>query len=142
MTKAKPEAPATCDNCGSERLERFEATAPDGAVLEILRCIHCAAERITPVGRNAGTGVGTAMVPGSSREAIGPEDALGPGPKRGDYSGRLGGVLSVESVPVEDPAPGAPRSRLVAQRARANDIGDEPAKKGGVTTTTREGDSQ
>lgn len=132
--------PTSCEQCGSKRLERFNATAPDGVVLEVLRCINCAAEVLTPAGGPASTGLLPRMVPGHSKEPVGPEDAMGPGPKRGDYSANLGNTgPTFESVPVVDPAPGAPRSRLVDQAARANDIGDEPGKKGGVTTGANKG---
>lgn len=34
--------------------------------------------------------LGVAMLPGNGNEKVGPEDALAPGPKRGDYSDRVG----------------------------------------------------
>lgn len=34
--------------------------------------------------------VGVPMAPGTGNETAGPEDAFAPGPKRGDYSGRVG----------------------------------------------------
>lgn len=88
---AKTDAPPRPD-CGHEdgRLERYEATAPDNTVLAIVRCTWCGAETLTPVGKVA-TEVGpTRMVPGSPKESVGPEDALGDEPTRGDYSDRLG----------------------------------------------------
>jgi len=68
--------------------------------------------------------LGVPMLPGSPGEPVGPEDALGEGPKRGDYSDRLGG----ESY---DPHQGNE-----AQRPRVDDVGDEAGKKGGVETAS------
>lgn len=85
--------------------------------------------------RDDATDVGVPMLPGSGTEPQGPEDALGPGPKRGDYRGRLGaGYEPHEVVPVADAKPGEARARLEAQRPRVDDIGDEKGKKGGVET--------
>lgn len=66
--------------------------------------------------------LGVSMLPGASYEPQGPEDALGKGPKRGDYRDRLGGD---GYHPHEGSEP---------QRPRAAEIGDEPGKKGGVET--------
>ncbi len=69
-----------------------------------------------------GWDLGVPMLPGSPDEPQGPEDALGPGPKRGDYTDRLGG-------------PGyLPHQGVEPQKPRAEDIGDEPGVKGGVDT--------
>jgi hypothetical protein len=89
---------------------------------------------------------GVPMLPGSPKERVGPEDALGEGPKRGDYTGRVD-PNAHESVP--NPKAGQPilgpdgqvldfepHSVLVAQAPRAEDIGDA-AGKGGVDTATR-----
>ncbi len=46
--------------------------------------------------RDDATEVGVEMLPGDPREPVGPEDALGPGPKRGRYADRLDGGPSVE----------------------------------------------
>lgn len=87
---------------------------------------------------------GVPMLPGSPTERVGPEDALGEGPKRGDYTGRVD-TNAHESIrnpkagqPILDPDTGAvidfePHSVLVAQAPRAEDIGDAPGK-GGVDT--------
>lgn len=40
--------------------------------------------------RDDATDLGVPMLPGDGSEPVGPEDALGEGPKRGDYSQRLG----------------------------------------------------
>jgi len=77
---------------------------------------------------------GVPMLPGDPSEPQGPEDALGIGPKRGDYSGRVGSAdyQPHQSVPVRDAKPGEPTARLEAQRPRAEDIGDEKGVKGGL----------
>lgn len=82
------------------------------------------------------TDMGVPMLPGSGNEPQGPEDALGPGPKRGDYTNRIGGssYQPHEVVPVENPEPGAPTVQVIAQRPRVEEIGDEAGKKGGVDT--------
>ncbi len=64
--------------------------------------------------------LGVPMLAGSPDEPQGPEDALGPGPKRGDYRGRIG------------PADYHPHAGGEPQRPRAEDIGEEEARKGGV----------
>lgn len=82
--------------------------------------------------------LGVPMVAGDPNEPVGPEDALGPGPKRGDYRDRLGGSdyrpYQTEPVPPEEQEEGGPTVRLVDQRERAGNIGDEPRRKGGVET--------
>jgi hypothetical protein len=80
--------------------------------------------------------LGVPMLPGSENERQGPEDALGEGPKRGDYTNRLGGSTyhPHEALPVKNAAPGEPTVRLEAQRPRAEDIGDAEGLKGGVET--------
>lgn len=74
--------------------------------------------------------LGVPMLAGSPNEPQGPEDALGPGPKRGDYAGRVGGsqyqphtvVLNSEGQTVSVP-----------QKPFVKDVGDAPGK-GGVET--------
>jgi hypothetical protein len=69
--------------------------------------------------------LGVPMLPGDPSEPQGPEDALGEGPKRGDYRDRLGG-------------PGyQPHQGEVPQRLNADDIGDAKGLKGGVTTAPK-----
>jgi hypothetical protein len=82
------------------------------------------------------TDLGVPMLPGDPSEPIGPEDALGAGPKRGDYSQRLGtdGYQPHQVVPVPDAAPGEPQVQVVAQRPHASEQGDEAGVKGGVDT--------
>src|SRR5687768_10706520 len=80
---------------------------------------------------------GVPMLQGNPRERTGPEDALGAGPKRGDYTQRIGPNSyhphTVEPIPEEEQTDGGPTHRLVAQRPRAEEIGDVPGK-GGVDT--------
>lgn len=72
--------------------------------------------------------LGVPMLPGDPSEPVGPEDALGPGPKRGDYSERVGPVdYHPHQAVVEDGA-----YKMEAQRPRAEERGDEAGKKGGV----------
>lgn len=84
--------------------------------------------------RDDANDVGVPMLPGSPDEPVGPEDALGEGPKRGDYRNRLGGTVSHEMVRVPDAKAGEPTTKVVEQNVRAEDIGDEKGKKGGVET--------
>lgn len=86
------------------------------------------------------TDLGVPMLPGDASEPVGPEDALGPGPKRGDYSQRVGPPdyqpHEVRPASVEDVAdPSKPSVVVEAQRPRASDRGDEKGRKGGVETT-------
>lgn len=111
--------------------------------------------------RSDATDVGVPMIGGQADEPVGPEDAFGRGPKRGDYSGRaaLEGAHT-ETVPIPDAerqkmaeqlvkdagknaaeqgftvgvALGeVPRFRSEDQVARTLDVGDSPGK-GGVST--------
>lgn len=77
------------------------------------------------------------MLPGSGDEKVGPEDALGEGPKRGDYSKRLGeaNYAPHESRRIPDAKPGEAHTEIVEQASRVNDIGDVSGKKGGVETS-------
>lgn len=90
--------------------------------------------------RHDATDLGVPMLPGSPDEPIGPEDALGPGPKRGDYRGRVGGgdYQPHQTVIVPDAKPGQVAVKVVAQREYAESIGDVPGRKGGVQTTERD----
>ena len=77
--------------------------------------------------RHDATDLGVPMTQGSPDEPVGPEDALGPGPKRGDYRDRIVGepheARIVDGRVVMEP-----------QRPRAEEIGDEEGVKGGVGT--------
>ena len=84
----------------------------------------------TPADRPLGD-LGVPMVPGRPDEPQGPEDALGEGPKRGDYADRIGPsnyqphevVATTDGVVVN------------AQRPRVAEVGDAEGK-GGVSTTS------
>ena len=80
--------------------------------------------------------LGVPMLPGSPDEPQGPEDALGPGPKRGDYRDRIGpqGYEPHEVTPNPDAGEGEPAVKVEPQRPRAEDIGDVEGVKGGVDT--------
>lgn len=104
--------------------------------------------------------VGVPMLPGSPKEPVGPEDALGVGEKRGDYRDRIVGephetVLAEDGgepvtkwvdeetgAEAKEGAKGAvevvvdrkPLYRVERQRPRADDIGDAEGIKGGVDT--------
>lgn len=75
------------------------------------------------------TDVGVPMLVGDAKERVGPEDALGPGPKRGDYRDRLGEGISTQIVRDPDGT-----IRVERQGARAEEIGEVPRRKGGVDT--------
>lgn len=85
--------------------------------------------------RDDGLDAGVPMLQGSPDEPVGPEDALGPGPKRGDYSSRVGPGDYQPHQSVRQPDGTV---RLEPQRPRTNDIGDESGKKGGVETSDSE----
>jgi hypothetical protein len=88
--------------------------------------------------RDDATDLGVPMLAGSADERVGPEDALGTGPKRGDYSDRIGpsSYQPHESVRVENAKPGEPTVTLEAQRPRVSDVGEAPGK-GGVDTSKK-----
>ena len=85
--------------------------------------------------RDDATDLGVPMLPGSPGEPSGPEDALGIGPKRGDYTGRIGpsSYQPHESIAITDAKPGEATVRVEAQRSRTADIGDEKGVKGGTS---------
>jgi hypothetical protein len=78
--------------------------------------------------RDDANDLGVPMLAGSSDEPAGPEDALGEGPKRGDYSDRIGpsNYHPHEAKVVEG------KTRLEAQRPRASEVGEVAGRKGGV----------
>jgi hypothetical protein len=88
--------------------------------------------------RDDATDVGVPMLPGDPSEPVGPEDALGLGPKRGDYSDRIGpaGYNPTETRRVQGADDGEATARVEAQRPRAEDIGDERGVKGGTRDAT------
>jgi hypothetical protein len=67
--------------------------------------------------------LGVPMLQGDPSEPVGPEDALGDGPKRGDYSGRVGDSSY------------QPHRGNEAQRPKASEQGEEKGRKGGVETS-------
>lgn len=78
---------------------------------------------------------GVPMLAGDPSEPAGPEDALGSGPKRGDYSGVIGAREFYASVPNPDYDPSDPessRSVLVHQNPLVEQRGDEKGVKGGT----------
>jgi hypothetical protein len=89
---------------------------------------------------------GVPMEQGDPAERVGPEDALGAGPKRGDYTGRQPeGSVHFQSVPAEDGGEpiydengtvvdSKPLFRLEHQNPHVEDRGEEPGLKGGVDT--------
>lgn len=83
--------------------------------------------------------LGVPMLAGDPAEPVGPEDALGPGPKRGDYSGRLGDSYynphQTVEIPPQEREEGGPVVRVVAQAPRASEQGEQAKLKGGVDTT-------
>lgn len=88
------------------------------------------------VDRNDALDLGVPMLPGDPKEPVGPEDALGAGPTRGDYRNRIGdGFYQPHTTElVTDAKPGEPTVRVVAQCQYAEEIGDVAGVKGGVDT--------
>jgi hypothetical protein len=80
--------------------------------------------------------LGVPMLEGDPSERQGPEDAFGPGQKRGDYSQRVGDANyhPHQVVPVENPKEGEPAVQVIEQRPRASEIGEVKGVKGGVET--------
>lgn len=84
---------------------------------------------------------GVPMLPGDASEPAGPEDALGSGKKRGDYSGVIGDREFYASVPNpnHDPSdPNSPASVLVHQNPLVEDRGDAKGVKGGTEPLANE----
>lgn len=86
---------------------------------------------------------GVPVLQGDPSEPTGPEDALGEGPKRGDYSKRQDGTDHFESRPVAggmivdddgNVVDYEPNVELVAQNPRVADVGEVKGAKGGVDT--------
>ena len=84
---------------------------------------------------------GVPMLAGDASEPSGPEDALGSGKKRGDYSEVIGDRQFYASVPNpdHDPSdPNSPASVLVHQNPLVEDRGDDKGKKGGTEPLVNE----
>lgn len=115
----------------AENKKQQQQDQPQGEIasLEENQALKHSVDGITT--RDDGLDAGVPMLPGDPKERQGPEDALGPGPKRGDYSSRVGpsDYQPHEAVRGEDG-----RVRLVPQRQRAEQRGDAAGKKGGVET--------
>jgi len=73
------------------------------------------------------------MLPGDSSEPVGPEDALGVGPKRGDYTDRIG----PSNYHPHEVSTVVGKAKVDAQRPRADDIGEVAGKKGGVDSAEK-----
>ena len=84
---------------------------------------------------------GAPMLAGDPSEPVGPEDALGSGPKRGDYSKLIGNLQHSAAVPNPDydaSDPSSPRTVLVHQNPLVEQRGDEKGKKGGTNPLSDE----
>jgi hypothetical protein len=131
--KAEPKAQAAAE---APEIRSTDVQAGDGESVasgaQNARLKHSQGGETT---RNDATDMGVPMLPGSPKERQGPEDALGAGPTRGDYSQRIGPAQyhPHTAVPVNNPAPGEPNVVMVPQRQFAEEIGDAPGK-GGVDT--------
>lgn len=86
--------------------------------------------------RDDKTDLGVPMLPGSGKERVMPEDALGEGDKRGDYTQRLGDAnyRPHETVKIEGAKPGEAQVEVIPQAPRTEQIGDVEGVKGGVET--------
>ena len=84
--------------------------------------------------RQDGTDAGVPMLQGDPGERQGPEDALGPGPKRGDYSTRLGDQYNPH-IAVKGPDG---LTQLVPQVDQASKQGDTRGIKGGADVAPAE----
>lgn len=84
---------------------------------------------------------GVPMLKGDPSEPAGPEDALGGGKRRGDYSAVIGNQEFYASVPNpdHDPTdPTSPASVLVHQNPLVEQRGDDKGKKGGTEPLVNE----
>lgn len=84
---------------------------------------------------------GAPMLKGDATEPSGPEDALGSGKKRGDYSDLIGNQEFYASVPNpnHDPSdPNSPASVLVHQNPLVEQRGDDKGVKGGTQPLANE----
>jgi hypothetical protein len=102
--------------------------------------------------RDDPTDQGVPMLQGEASEPVGPEDALGVGPKRGEYDTRVMASINAHEVERIDGGTGEsgpvvtnddggietlPHSRAVPQVGRVSDRGDAEGEKGGVDTDPR-----
>lgn len=89
------------------------------------------------------TDLGVPMAKGKADEPVGPEDAFGAGPKRGDYSGPAAETADNKEhyvmVPNADAGEDEPNVIAVRQNDLATQQGTVPkGEKGGVTTSEAE----
>ncbi len=80
---------------------------------------------------------GVPMLAGDPSEPVGPEDALGKGAKRGDYSDVVGNKQHYQSVPNpkwDGSDWTVPRYVLEHQNPNVDDVGEVKGKKGGVNS--------
>lgn len=110
------ESPQT-PNPSKEKIERQVAEGAVASAADNAKLEHSKGGATTRDDRND---LGVPMLPGSPKERQGPEDALGKGEKRGDYSQRIG------------PSSYHPHAGAEAQRPNVKNIGDDEGKKGGV----------
>ncbi len=106
--------------------EKKEETGTGGVAQADSKLEHTAGGITT---RDDATDLGVKMLPGDASEPTGPEDALGEGPKRGDYADRIG-PLSYH--PHESVRNAEGKTEILAQKPRVADVGEVPGKKGGV----------
>ncbi len=60
--------------------------------------------------------LGVPMAPATDpAETVGPEDAAGTAPTRGDYTGRVQPGITIEAIPPAEQVPGGPTVRRVVQ---------------------------
>ena len=98
-------------------------------------------EKKTTTTRDDALDSGVPMLAGDASEPSGPEDALGSGKKRGDYSGVIGDREFYASVPNpnHDPSdPDSPASVLVHQNPLVEQRGDDKGVKGGTEPLSNE----
>lgn len=123
----------------AEALSQVDDATPPGVASPEENAALTHSDETAPAStRTDATDAGVPMLPGSPDEPVGPEDALGDGPKRGNYAGRVGpsGYEPTYTERIPDAKPGEPHTRLVAQRPKADDVGDVEGEKGGVTTSS------
>lgn len=63
------------------------------------------------------TDVGVPMAPPEGPQTVGPEDAAGLEPTRGNYGGRVSRGTTTELIPEAERVPGGPTVRIVEQGA-------------------------
>lgn len=118
------------DERANLEVQAQEAQA-EAALTDVSGLEHSAGGRTT---RDDVLDLGVPMIQGDPSEPQGPEDALGAGPTRGDYSERIGSSSYHPTTVVRnwDAKPGEPQVIVVEQRQFAGEVGDDPGVKGGV----------